>query len=393
MTTKNEYIASIMLEAADLLKNDNMGSAGKDYYEHQLLVDSVNESAALCEQLGRVIDKYESNIYYSLNESIGSTIWEGIKKLCKKIREWWKRFKNKITGKEVAKEDGEAVDPQKASKVVDEIDKAYTQDKSMDDIDVEDIKKKVKKGDSMPNYDSLSNKVNKVANKIEKETDAEKAARARESLNLLTKINNEITKTDQLFLLPASKEDGNVATIYDEKGRVVKQITDSTYHLGNPEAPRKKSREIIRYRYDDKNREENYWYPEYTSKYTEYGRSGKPSKTVYSNELRNMTAVKNNLTGEFRTGTHKKINTTKGYDGHEPIYVNEKGEASNKLPRKKKAANRRKQAAKEAARARGKNMNETVEFLYDQALLAETVEEFDTIMEAIDVLEIEDMYI
>ena len=75
------------------------------------------------------------------------------------------------------------------------------------------------------------------------------------------------------------------------------------------------------------------------------------------------------------------------------FYVNEKGEASDKLPRKKKAANRRKQAAKEAARARGKNMNETVEFLYDQALLAETVEEFDTIMEAIDVLEIEDMYI
>ena len=32
-------------------------------------------------------------------------------------------------------------------------------------------------------------------------------------------------------------------------------------------------------------------------------------------------------------------------------------------------------------------MNETIEFLYDQALLAETIEEFDTIMEAIYVLE------
>ena len=66
-----------------------------------------------------------------------------------------------------------------------------------------------------------------------------------------------------------------------------------------------------------------------------------------------------------------------------PYYVNEKGQASDTLPEKKKAASKRKQTAK----AKGKNMNETVEFLYDQALLAETIEEFDTIMEAIYVLE------
>ena len=375
MTTKNEYIASIMLEAAELLKNDNMGSAGKDYYEHQLLVDSVNESVALCEQLDRVIDKYESNIYYSLNESIGSTIWEGIKKLCKKIREWWKRFKNKITGKEVAKEDGEAVDPQKASKVVDEIDKAYTQDKSMDDIDVEDIKKKVKKGDSMPNYDSLSNKVNKVANKIEKETDAEKAARARESLNLLTKINNEITKTDQLFLLPASKYSNNFTEIheYHKNGDHVSKYNNldtgysSTKHHYNNGATKYVSGIKDKYRW--------------TEYYSKNSKSHVPDTDAVEYPDGGIVYYHNNRPNN---------KTVKSPDR---FYVNEKGEASDKLPRKKKAANRRKQAAKEAARARGKNMNETVEFLYDQALLAETVEEFDTIMEAIDVLEIEDMYI
>ena len=368
MTTKNEYIASIMLEAADLLKNDNMGSAGKDYYEHQLLVDSVNESAALCEQLGRIIDKYESNIYYSLNESIGSTIWEGIKKLCKKIREWWKRFKNKITGKEVAKEDGEAVDPQKASKVVDEIDKAYTQDKSMDDIDVEDIKKKVKKGDSMPNYDSLSNKVNKVANKIEKETDAEKAARARESLNLLTKINNEITKTDQLFLLPASKLDNDFTEIHE-------------YH--------KNGDHVRKYNKDTGYSSTKHYYNNGAFKYTG-GKKGEYRWTRYYSKD-NKSNVPDIDVAEYSDGDIEYYNNNrpnnKTVKSPDRFYVNEKGEASDKLPRKKKAANRRKQAAKEAARARGKNMNETVEFLYDQALLAETVEEFDTIMEAIDVLE------
>ena len=379
MTTKNEYIASIMLEAADLLKNDNMGSAGKDYYEHQLLVDSVNESAALCEQLGRIIDKYESNIYYSLNESIGSTIWEGIKKLCKKIREWWKRFKNKITGKEVAKEDGEAVDPQKASKVVDEIDKAYTQDKSMDDIDVEDIKKKVKKGDSMPNYDSLSNKVNKVANKIEKETDAEKAARARESLNLLTKINNEITKTDQLFLLPDSYKN-NFTEIheYHKNGDHVRKYDGlhSGYSSRNYYYNNGATRHVYVLRDNDKS-PWNRW----TKYYSKDNKSKVPDIDVTEYSNGDIEHYNNN---------RSNIKTVKSPDR---FYVNEKGEASDKLPRKKKAANRRKQAAKEAARARGKNMNETVEFLYDQALLAETVEEFDTIMEAIDVLEIEDMYI
>ena len=46
MTTKNEYIASIMLEAADLLKSDDSyyeyESIREDYYNYQLLMDSVN---------------------------------------------------------------------------------------------------------------------------------------------------------------------------------------------------------------------------------------------------------------------------------------------------------------------------------------------------------------
>ena len=143
--TKNEYIASIMLEAADLLRDDNSyyntKSIREDYYNYQLLIDTINESIDLCESIDRVIDKYENNIYYSLNESVGSAIGGAMNKLWGKIRKWWLKFKDWIKGgKRVAKENSEVVDPAKATKVVDDVIKAYNSNDSMEDINVDNIK-------------------------------------------------------------------------------------------------------------------------------------------------------------------------------------------------------------------------------------------------------------
>ena len=65
-----------------------------------------------------------------------------------------------------------------------------------------------------------------------------------------------------------------------------------------------------------------------------------------------------------------------------PLYVDEKGVAYTVLSKRVREARKKKAKAK----AKGK-LNETIEFLYDEAILAETVEEFDTIMEAIEALE------
>ena len=376
MTTKNEYIASIMLEAADILKNDNsyyydIESIREDYNEYQSIINLTNESIALCESLNRVIDKYESNIYYSLNESVGSAVWEGIKKLCGKIRKWWNKFKNWVTGKNrVAKENGETVDPSKAGKVVDKVTKAYNSNKSMEDIDINDIKKNVKKGDPIPNYDSLDKKIEDLNKMIERETDEDKVARAREALNILSKINSGIAKNTELFLLPERGIE-NKSITYDKDGRRKEVVfTHNGY------------KEIMKYSKNNFSRLPNKYILTKDGKVVAYDRRyGDFNNPDY-------TRARVNDKGELKVETSKKMN--KDFNDildNKKYYVNPKGQASDTLNKKKKAANRRKQAAKEAARAKGKNINETIEFLYDEAILAETVEEFDTIMEAIEALE------
>ena len=376
MTTKNEYIASIMLEAADILKNDNsyyydIESIREDYNEYQSIINLTNESIALCESLNRVIDKYENNIYYSLNESVGSAVWEGIKKLCGKIRKWWNKFKNWVTGKNrVAKENGETVDPSKAGKVVDKVTKAYNSNKSMEDIDTNDIKKNVKKGDPIPNYDSLDKKIEDLNKMIERETDEDKVARAREALNILSKINSGITKNTELFLLPERGIE-NKSITYDKDGRRKEVVfTHNGY------------KEIMKYSKNNFSGLPNKYISTKDGKVVAYDRRyGDFNSPDY-------TRARVNDKGELKVETSKKMN--KDFNDildNKKYYVNPKGQASDTLNKKKKAANRRKQAAKEAARAKGKNINETIEFLYDEAILAETVEEFDTIMEAIEALE------
>ena len=376
MMTKNEYIASIMLEAADILKNDNsyyydIESIREDYNEYQSIINLTNESIALCESLNRVIDKYENNIYYSLNESVGSAVWEGIKKLCGKIRKWWNKFKNWVTGKNrVAKENGETVDPSKAGKVVDKVTKAYNSNKSMEDIDINDIKKNVKKGDPIPNYDSLDKKIEDLNKMIERETDEDKVARAREALNILSKINSGIAKNTELFLLPERGIENKSITYDKDGGRKEVVFTHNGY------------KEIMKYSKNNFSGLPNKYISTKDGKVVAYDRRyGDFNNPDY-------TRARVNDKGELKVETTKQMK--KDFNDildNKKYYVNPKGQASDTLNKKKKAANRRKQAAKEAARAKGKNINETIEFLYDEAILAETVEEFDTIMEAIEALE------
>ena len=59
--TRNEQITSIMLEAAELLKEDNQ-TLNEDYYNYSLFVSSMNECRTLCEQISRVVDRYENDI-------------------------------------------------------------------------------------------------------------------------------------------------------------------------------------------------------------------------------------------------------------------------------------------------------------------------------------------
>ena len=371
--TKNEYIASIMLEAAELLKDDspyNTKSIKEDYYNYQLLIDTVNESIDLFESIDRVIDKYENNIYYSLNESVGSAIWEGIKKLCGKIRKWWQKFKDWIKGgKRVAKENSEVVDPAKATKVVDDVIKAYNSNDSMEDINVDNIKKSIKKGDPIPNYDSLDKKIDNIASRIEKENDEEKAKCAREALSIINKINSEMTKSNEIFLLPASKRTGDhtITYEYDKDGTVIRKTTNpnsgySSTMYTYPDGRRK------RFSTDDIDG------IDFISKYSKNNNSRNP-------DIRILRDDKEILNYESRKNIYPSVNIS---NDDRKFYVDEKGRASETLPKKKKAANRRKQAAKEAARAKGKQLNETIELLYDEALLAESIEEFDIIMECID---------
>ena len=369
--TKNEYIASIMLEAAELLRDDspyNTKSIKEDYYNYQLLIDTVNESIDLCESIDRVIDKYENNIYYSLNESVGSAIWEGIKKLCGKIRKWWQKFKDWIKGdKRVAKENSEVVDPTKATKVVDDVIKAYNSNDSMEDINVDNIKKSIKKGDPIPNYDSLDKKIDNIASKIEKENDEEKAKCAREALSIINKINSEMTKSNEIFLLPERGIE-NKSITYDKDGRRKEVVFTHNGH-----------KEIMKYSKNNFSGLPNKYISTKDGKVVAYDRRyGDFNSPDY-------TRARVNDKGELKVETSKKMN--KDFNDildNKKYYVNPKGQASETLPKKKKAANRRKQEAKEAARAKGKQLNETIELLYDEALLAESVEEFDIIMECID---------
>ena len=381
MTTKNEYIASIMLEAADLLKSDDSyyeyESIREDYYNYQLLMDSVNESIALCESLGRILDKYENNIYYSLNESVGSAIWGAIKKLFRTIRGWWNKFRKWIKGgKRVAKKNSEVVDPSKAKKVVDQTLKAYKSNSDPEQYEatintiensISYTKKKIKEGDYIPDYESLGNSVDVTITMLEKDcdkaeaaNDEEKAKRAKEALNIINKMNKEITKSSEIFLLPEGDKFNLNRTTYEYKknGTMVKHDDlnvpdrslkiDTYYRSGEPYKERKK--------YHSKNID--YDFDQYRS-------------------IKGTNSLKSNMTNNrWSTSNHNDSKETK------PLYVDEKGVADTVLSKRVREARKKKAKAK----AKGK-LNETIEFLYDEAILAETVEEFDTIMEAIEALE------
>ena len=373
--TRNEQIASIMLEAAELLKEDNQ-TLNEDYYNYSLFVSSMNECRTLCEQISRVVDRYENDILWSLNESIGSKIWEGIKKLCRMIRDALKRFRKWITsgGKKVAKEDGEVVDPQKASRVVDKVESAYNSNKEEFDVDTDNLNKKVKKGDPIPNYDSVESKIDNITSKIEKETDEMKAKNAKEALTILKNLSSGIEKSSQLFLPRGGDHLYNLdyKQYYDKNNDLIRK--DIRFNE-NGETETKKYRRVN----NDSTK------PAYMSKWIIKDKDGNVKKyrrnsDYYGEEtLETDVTINNGKTkGNYIDALH---NNTLGKKT--PYYVNEKGQASDTLPEKKKVASKRKQTAK----AKGKNMNETIEFLYDQALLAETIEEFDTIMEAIYVLE------
>ena len=384
MTTKNEYIASIMLEAADLLKSDNsyynnIESIREDYYNYQLLRDSANKAVALCESIDRMMYKYENDIYYSLNESVRSSIWDAIKKLFDIIKGWWTRFRKWLKGgKRVAKKNAKVVDPSKAKKVVEETVKAYNSNSdteqyeaTIDNIEskISDAKKEVKEGDSIPDYESLGNTVDanvavleKDYNKAKAANDEETAKRAKEALNIITKMNNEISKSSQIFLLPAGDEFNTTKTTYEyrKNGTMVKHDelnipnrsfkVDTYYRSGEPYKERHKYR----------SKEGDYLFDNYRSKKTSSHRS-----PIY--------------TGIDRWTTHQPNNDSKE---NKVLYVDEKGGAADVLSKKVRNAKKKKAVAK----AKGK-LNETIEFLYDEAILAETVEEFDTIMEAIEALE------
>ena len=388
MTTKNEYIASIMLEAAELLKMDDSyyeyESIREDYYNYQLLMDSVNESIALCESLGRILDKYENNIYYSLNESVGSAIWGAIKKLFRTIRGWWNKFRKWIKGgKRVAKKNSEVVDPSKAKKVVDQTLKAYKSNSDPEQYEatintiensISYTKKKVKEGDYIPDYESLGNSVDVTITMLEKDcdkaeavNDEEKAKRAKEALNIINKMNKEITKSSEIFLLPEGDTKVPFKEIHDKNGNR-KRTFNGEEILGRSSVITRKYRsgelsphkEFIR-DYDSKGNLDREIYGNYRTGNMIVNRPGKDPK------FRSYP--------EFRSLRHDTKN-------NKPLYVDEKGVADTALSKRVREARKKKAVAK----SKGK-LNETIEFLYDEAILAESVEEFDTIMEAIEALE------
>ena len=364
MTTKNEYIASIMLEAAELLKMDDSyyeyESIREDYYNYQLLMDSVNESIALCESLGRILDKYENNIYYSLNESVGSAIWGAIKKLFRTIRGWWNKFRKWIKGgKRVAKKNSEVVDPSKAKKVVDQTLKAYKSNSDPEQYEatintiensISYTKKKVKEGDYMPDYESLGDSVDVTITMLEKDcdkaeaaNDEEKAKRAKEALNIINKMNKEITKSSEIFLLPEGDTKVPFKEIHDKNGNR-KRTRNGEEILGRSSVITRKYRsgelsphkEFIRY-YDSK---------------------GNLDREIYGNyRTGNMIVNRPGKDPKFRSFRHDTKN-------NKPLYVDEKGVADTALSKRVREARKKKAKAKAA-------LQEAIDLLYDKAILCE----------------------
>ena len=256
-----------------------------------------------------------------------------------------------------------------------------------------------------------------------------------EALNILNKLNDKIAQSSKIFssnLLPEGKvysvkdkfEDDRNAydykkghRIYDKKGRVISLSTETD----------KGNKQDIRYTYDKKGnviKKSRITYRDDDDEYTEdtlrYRPGSKDPYKIYSvtNDIENDGTDKtkiNYFNNDKNTSVYYR---RKGYDNEsrqrvtpnsqidykykngstydikdmhasktKPLYVDEKGQASDTLPDEKKTANGKKQETKEVSKAKGKNINETIEFLYDEAILAETVEEFNTIMEAIEALE------
>ena len=88
MITKNEYIASIMLEAADLLKDDteSLNEVGSDNYFDQIL----NEAAEFSDiQLLLEASDDIKKIQISINVKNTSKILKNIKSVCNNLLKWY----------------------------------------------------------------------------------------------------------------------------------------------------------------------------------------------------------------------------------------------------------------------------------------------------------------
>lgn len=212
--TKNEQIASIMLEAAELLKNND--SYDNDYYTLYSIYNECAEINRLCESTLSIINHYSE--YGVLTEGAAldkiKATWEKLikwfKEKFKQFSDWLNKFKNKKGEKPVAKEDGEVVDPAKASVILNALSKQMyggtveevTQkirdlhEKVLDDA----FMRSVKKGSPMLDYTSLRHNMEQFADRLEKEKDEEKIKNATEALKVVNLMLGKMTKSSQLYL-------------------------------------------------------------------------------------------------------------------------------------------------------------------------------------------------
>ena len=211
MTTKNEYIASIMLEAADLLKEDaSYNRASYSMYDY--MCDTLNEAYNVINRLDSVIDYYDNN-WYNLNEATTKTTENKIKKafnfIIDKIKEAWNAIMRFFGGgKKFAKKKGKVTDPKKAADAAEKVVKELNSDNGdVNSVDTDNIEMTVNEGNPAPNYSAAKNKVDKVMREIN-QSDAD-LSKKYDAIKVVQKISDNIVRSTKMFGSLEAEYDGS----------------------------------------------------------------------------------------------------------------------------------------------------------------------------------------
>ena len=201
MTTKNEYIASIMLEAAELLKEDASYDKRPYYSVYDSMRDTLNEAYSVINKLDGIIDYYENN-WYNLNEAAteetDSKIKRAISFIVEKIKEAWNTIIGFFAGgKRVAKKNGKVADPKKASDAIDKITKeCNSDDGDVNSVNTDNLDMPIKEGDPAPNYSAVQRKVDKAMRALNQNKEWSKQ---RDALKAIKNISDQITYSTGMF--------------------------------------------------------------------------------------------------------------------------------------------------------------------------------------------------